>query len=130
MRMIKNIGWQSLQERPAISRLILIYKIDHGLTDASFTRLLSTEGPTRRMNSDCDCVASVKQALESTFFFFFFFLLNATVDIYCLCPHRFRGYVYDTIFECACMFVCMSVQIEKSKMGSLTMNPSDGHGVK
>ena len=35
-RMIKNIGWKSLQGRRAISRLTLMYEVVHGLTDANF----------------------------------------------------------------------------------------------
>ena len=57
--MIKNIGWQTLQERRAIRRLTLMYKVVHGLNDANFTRLLNKERPTRRTNSQ-NCFMNIR----------------------------------------------------------------------
>ena len=39
-QMIKDLGWQSLQERRAISRLSLMYKIVHGLSEVQLPNLM------------------------------------------------------------------------------------------
>ena len=47
MNMISNIGWQSVEERRAIARLTLSYKIVHGLVDISTSPLLPSGRQTR-----------------------------------------------------------------------------------
>ena len=45
--MIRNIGWQSLQERRAVARLTLMYKIVHGYVEVLNTPLQSSSCQTR-----------------------------------------------------------------------------------
>ena len=62
-QMIKDLGWQSLQERRAISRLSLMYKIVHGLSEVQLPNLMRKTRTTRsasgkgfrnvRSNKDC-----------------------------------------------------------------------------
>ena len=46
-QMIKDLGWQSLQERRAISRLSLMYKIVHGLSEVQLPNLMRKTRTTR-----------------------------------------------------------------------------------
>ena len=46
-QMIKDLGWQSLQERRAISRLSLMYKIVHGLSEVQLSNLMRKTRTTR-----------------------------------------------------------------------------------
>ena len=46
-QMIKDLGWQSLQERRAISRLSLMYTIVHGLSEVQLPNLMRKTRTTR-----------------------------------------------------------------------------------
>ena len=39
-KMIKDLGWHSLQERRAVNRLTLMYKTVHGLSEVQFSNLI------------------------------------------------------------------------------------------
>ena len=46
-QMIKELGWQSLQERRAVNRLTLMYKTVRGLSEVQFSNLIRKTRSTR-----------------------------------------------------------------------------------
>ena len=62
--MISNIGWQSLEERGAIARLALMYKIVHSVVDISTSPLLP-RGRQSRHHTSSETQGQIVGARES-----------------------------------------------------------------
>ena len=57
--MISDIGWQSLEERGAIARLTLMYKIVHSVVDISTSPLLPRGRQSRHHTSSETIVSNI-----------------------------------------------------------------------
>ena len=61
-QMIKDLGWQSPQERRAVNRLTLMYKTVHGLSEVQFSNFIrktrttrNTSGGFRNVRANKNC---------------------------------------------------------------------------
>ena len=58
-QMIKDLGWQSLQERRAINRLSLMYKIVNGLSEVHLPNLMRKTRTTRSASGKGEATKTV-----------------------------------------------------------------------